>query len=1026
MCMSMLVSFDLFLHLIYFFLLLEMKVEKYIECFELVTNGYNDVLSNLDNRIVKVTLNEEYTIELIHSFSKKTLAGRISGEFHVLIACQRTNKDKTVMFYLLFKSQSDMLKLYTKLRKAKVDLHWNECILDPRDYNSMYCPRIFFDIDISRQHCLEQGNEATFDKLIVDGRKAATNNFIDIMNNCVKTTLFENPKLMKVDSCNYKFIVTEACGADKLSWHVVLREEQFEKPILMFAPEQRKFLADIIDLIEDQVGIKGIVDCSLYTRYKSMRMTLSTKIGSKRKLRKGNSKSMEETLIMYDNNIDRRHVHHIRDPIEPEKVIVEHLPINMDEFQDTLLWKCLDLLPAKYYTKYFYWFRVGLIIFSMYGKTAIGMWKAFSMKNKSTYDASEIDSIWNNLTKAKISIGSVIHWLKQENIKVPYDEKVPDLDELVAECDTVKVNSRYLDSDIADGFVDSDKKYLLLRSGCGTGKTQMLSKSINKKGMLYIGNRIMLNKQVAKRLGIKCYTDIDYAEFNDVIRESGLTISPQSLHKIEDVIDQIQCVIIDEADQTLREFAQSTCKQKLVKCGIFKQIVKCAPKVVFMSATLNELVPMTLQDYDSDFAKKTLFVDNEYKALQNAKFTITKYSNLNLVAKKIIEARNRGLRVIVPCGGIKTQCFQLERIIMENLPQCRIKVYTRDQRGEIKRIDDIDAEWSNYDVVIHNNTIESGVSSQLDFGICIGVFSRKCTGYESAFQMCFRARQVTEFDVHFIDSCIVRQRTLNDCMEFHVLSKMLKDGDAKADDYYYKYLINQIKFGEPNSELKLLGRATWRNEFNIVNLVNCFVKILELAGAKIVYEKEQKVELEELNVTEDIMQEVKEEVAKISFQNCDALEYVANRDIDLEKFAEKHAKPAKVAENIMRQSFLESPDMIEKLDHDVAAQYILVNNMLDDFGRKYNENGCYIDMISKQYFFDKAKEVIRKYNKQINIVFPITHKSRRIDLKKLDTMNIKGNFSKIKGYISRCIKKCGYDFKIVKRKDIVLESVSGY
>lgn len=387
-----------------------MKLKNYIESMDAMVNGSSATLNRMSEQVTKIMVEEPESIGLVeikvrHAFKKANITQHIK-HFPCVIALEKRKGDDKVMFYISFESQYHMLKLYNALLLTldnKKGLVWNECIMDPRAYNSRCCPRIYFDIDIKKDE--------------IGDKEFSDDYFVETME-LVKRELFKHDKLADANIDDYKFAITQAHSDKKYSWHTTLKEKY--NPIIMFPQDQLVFLESAFNIIENRL-VEGSVDRGIYKQFKGMRMAGSTKLGEDRPLRFVNTDNVRDTMIMYDDNVQAGYIHLQieRKPTTKDSTIVCK---DFNEYENTDLWKCIRRLPGKYH-KYEPWFKVGIMSKAEHGDKGIKIWKEFSKLNAETYDPGEIETKWDTITDPNITIATAIFWLRQENIECPLQRK---------------------------------------------------------------------------------------------------------------------------------------------------------------------------------------------------------------------------------------------------------------------------------------------------------------------------------------------------------------------------------------------------------------------------------------------------------------------------------------------------------------------------------------------------------------------------------------------------------------------------
>ncbi|MGB5710008.1 MAG: plasmid replication protein, CyRepA1 family [Waterburya sp.] len=208
----------------------------------------------------------------------------------------------------------------------------------------------------------------------------------------------------------------------------------------------------------------------------------------------------------------------------------------------------------------------------------------------------------------------------------------------------IVVNTRYL-GDAVQNLPDSG--LVVLWSEMGTGKTELLRRfrsSHPEERFLNIGHRVNLMQNLSPRLQTILYSEI--AQGN-LANESALSITLDSLYKLETQLNKYGCVFIDEACQNLAHLLHSkTCKEHRAEIlDKLEYIVRSAKLVVIADAHMNDTTVDFFRSLRS--VEETPFIiKNEYK---NAGREVHLYEgdNSSALVAKISSALMLGLKIMV-------------------------------------------------------------------------------------------------------------------------------------------------------------------------------------------------------------------------------------------------------------------------------------------------------------------------------------------------------------------------------------------
>jgi Domain of unknown function (DUF3854) len=151
----------------------------------------------------------------------------------------------------------------------------------------------------------------------------------------------------------------------------------------------------------------------------------------------------------------------------------------------------------------------------------------------------------------------------------------------------IRVNVKYLSSAVtlpSSGLV-------VLSSDMGTNKTGRMAQWREANPdvkFLNTGHRVNLLKNLANRLQTEMYSDLSYA---GLVKAQSLSITIDSLHKLNTQLLNYGCVFIDEACQYLTHLLHSkTCKEYRAQIlAVLEYIVYNAPLVVIADAHMDDI-----------------------------------------------------------------------------------------------------------------------------------------------------------------------------------------------------------------------------------------------------------------------------------------------------------------------------------------------------------------------------------------------------------------------------------------------------
>ncbi len=158
--------------------------------------------------------------------------------------------------------------------------------------------------------------------------------------------------------------------------------------------------------------------------------------------------------------------------------------------------------------------------------------------------------------------------------------------------ETIMVNP---DGDPGENMPDTilfpHKGLVVLWSGMGTGKTQLMAQFRQlhpDERFLNLGHRVNLLKNLSKRLDTQMYSALEQGKLGEAI---GLSITIDSLYKLQNQLIKYDCIFIDEACQYLAHLLHSkTCKEHRAEIlEVLEYIVYNAKLVVLADAHMDDL-----------------------------------------------------------------------------------------------------------------------------------------------------------------------------------------------------------------------------------------------------------------------------------------------------------------------------------------------------------------------------------------------------------------------------------------------------
>lgn len=207
----------------------------------------------------------------------------------------------------------------------------------------------------------------------------------------------------------------------------------------------------------------------------------------------------------------------------------------------------------------------------------------------------------------------------------------------------VTLDTQYL----SDALRLPSRGLIAIESGMGTGKTELLAslrREHPRARFLNIGHRVNLMKNLSERLSTQMYSEISQGQLAKAV---SLSITLDSLYKLQTQYNEYDCVFIDEACQNLAHLLHSnTCKEHRAEIlEVLEYIIGKAKLVVLADAHMNDVTVDFFRAMRPE-GEVPFIIKNEYKqAGREVHFYEDKDSSA-LVAK-ISTALMMGLKIMV-------------------------------------------------------------------------------------------------------------------------------------------------------------------------------------------------------------------------------------------------------------------------------------------------------------------------------------------------------------------------------------------
>ncbi|MCK5897346.1 MAG: DEAD/DEAH box helicase family protein [Cocleimonas sp.] len=316
------------------------------------------------------------------------------------------------------------------------------------------------------------------------------------------------------------------------------------------------------------------------------------------------------------------------------------------------------------------------------------------------------------------------------------------------------LNKRYLGESI---LVASEKsKYLMVKSGMGTGKTTAMKKIIasltSDACILFMTPRKKLNYSLAEDLGLFYYEDVKNEQDKErkEVMARRMVVTPQSLGAILKEFPDIhyEYIVMDESKSIAELMVSTATTDKVDTLKALRQACALSKSVIMMDAHIDEQVRVLMGQIAGNETAHYLL--NENKSWTGFKATLvvgSKYTDRRDAINKLQEDAVGMGRVIYIASSSKAYCDSRELVLKELFPKLKILNVTAKSTNEAKEILSRPETIKNWDIVIGSPSIAVGVSFDIENHIneVYGVFpnAEKTGGSDDAIQSLARPRKPT-------------------------------------------------------------------------------------------------------------------------------------------------------------------------------------------------------------------------------------------------------------------------------------------
>ncbi|MCC0178529.1 DUF3854 domain-containing protein [Waterburya agarophytonicola K14] len=305
----------------------------------------------------------------------------------------------------------------------------------------------------------------------------------------------------------------------------------------------------------------------------------------------------------------------------------------------------------------------------------------------------------------------------------------------------VTLDTRYL----SDALRLPQQGLIALLSEMGTGKTELLAKLRRehpRARFLNVGHRVNLMKNLSERLSTQMYSEISQGQLAKAL---SLSITLDSLYKLQTQFNEYDCVFVDEACQNLAHLLHSkTCKEHRAEIlEVLEYIIGKAKLVVLADAHMNDVtvdfframrpegeVPFIIKNEYKQGGREVFFYEDDNSSALVAKISIALMMGQKIMvvsdSKKFIKKLEAMMTVQVdeerslfkPETGVNSQGdgkLRVWSIHADNSGSKENKAFIKDISTEVKA--------KNIDALLASPSLGTGVDlCQYHFDAVFGAF----------------------------------------------------------------------------------------------------------------------------------------------------------------------------------------------------------------------------------------------------------------------------------------------------------------
>ncbi|MBX7224089.1 MAG: toprim domain-containing protein [Blastocatellia bacterium] len=323
----------------------------------------------------------------------------------------------------------------------------------------------------------------------------------------------------------------------------------------------------------------------------------------------------------------------------------------------------------------------------------------------------------------------------------------------------IECQRRYLGDFGTDIERIAQAETLLVRSGIGTGKTQLVKNHIlprlGNQSVLYISHLVALATDAAQRLGFELYSDYKGRRTPSDCAFSEVQTAAICLNSLPMLAENgsVRCfdvVVIDEIEQLLRRLTTRIEHKRLV-LGVLRHLIAQAKQVVVLDAHLSPLTKLMLELWRPN--RRTVTVLNEYHI--GAGRTVILHEKPDEVMAAALAELQRDGRVFLTCNSKKTARTAF-KLFEAEAPGKRGLYISGDNSGDPEVLEffrDVNGQARCYDYIVVSPSVSTGVSINEGHGFSFvgGIFTHSVNTPADCLQALGRVRGMEQLHVWVSD-----------------------------------------------------------------------------------------------------------------------------------------------------------------------------------------------------------------------------------------------------------------------------------